>query len=429
MRVQLAYGRHGLTVNLPARADVITPQPIPAVPDEAVALRAAFRRPIGGPPLRDLVRPGATVVITHSDITRATPNARMLPVLLAELEEVGVRRADITLLNALGTHRPQTEPELRALLGDGVVDHYRCLQHNAFDDAGLVPLGVTSNGHPVRINRMYMEADVRILTGFIEPHFFAGFSGGPKGVLPALAGWESVFTNHNYAMIAHPAAAWAVLEGNPIWEEMREVALMTRPSFLLNVTLTADKRITGVFAGDLLQAHAAGCDFVRRSAMVEVDAPYDIVVTTNSGYPLDQNLYQCVKGMSAAAQIVRPGGAIIMAGACEDGIPAHGKYAELLARGGSPQGVLDMVAQPGFEEQDQWQVQIQALIQLKAEVYVYSDGLTDAQISAALFSPCRDIETTVAALLDRYGPDARVCVLPEGPQTVATVRAPALATA
>jgi lactate racemase len=222
-------------------------------------------------------------------------------------------------------------------------------------------------------------------------------------------------------MIADPQATWAVTHGNPIWHEMLEVAQSTHPTFLLNVTLNAQKRISGVFAGDLPQAHALGCAFVRDSAMVPVNQPYDIVITTNSGYPLDQNLYQCVKGMSAAAQIVRPGGAIIMAGACKDGLPDHGLYAQLLRDAGSPQGVLDMVAQPGFSAQDQWQVQLQALIQLKDTKYVYSDPLTDEQIRGALLEPCCDIEMTVAALMREYGSNARLCVIPEGPQTIAYV--------
>lgn len=422
MQVHLAYGRHGLNVTLPDCAEVVTSRYVPGLADEAAALRAALAAPTGSAPLAEQVRPGDRVVIVHSDITRATPNDRILPVLLAELEAAGVARQDIRLLNALGTHRPQTKAELRAMLGSAVVDTYCCLQHDAFDDAGLVPLGVTARGNPVRINRHYLEADVKILTGFIEPHFFAGFSGGPKGVLPALAGAESVASNHGYAMIGHPQATWGVTEGNPIWEEMREVALMTQPTFLLNVTLNAQKQITGVFAGDLLEAHRAGCRFVRQQAMVAVDAPYDIVVTTNSGYPLDQNLYQCVKGMSAASQIVRQDGAIILAGACQDGLPDHGRYAELLQAAGSPRGVLEMVAQPGFEAQDQWQVQIQALIQERAEVYVYSDGLTDRQIEGALLRPCRNIEATVSMLHEELGAAPRICVLPEGPQTVAYVK-------
>lgn len=419
MQVELAYGRTGLTVELPATAEVLRSRFIPGVADEGVALRAALQAPLGTPPLAELVKPGDKVVIVHTDITRATPNERILPVLLAALEAAGVQRADITLLNALGTHRPQTDAELREMLGSQVVDNYRCQQHDAFDDANLVYLGETSNGHPVRINRTFHAADVKILTGFIEPHFFAGFSGGPKGVLPSIAGAESVFTNHGLAMIAHPKATWGNIAGNPIWEEMREAAQMAQPTFLLNVTLNTSKAITGVFAGDLLTAHAAGCAFVRDNAMVGVDAPYDIVITTNSGYPLDQNLYQCVKGMSAARQIVRQGGAIIMAGACNDGLPDHGKYAALLRQGGSPQGVLDLISQPGFSEHDQWQVQIQAQIQRHAEVYVYSDGLSDAQIEGALFTPCRDLAATVRQLQERYGRACRICVLPEGPLTIA----------
>lgn len=419
MQVHLAYGQNGLTVELPDTTNVVTSRFTPGVGDEATALRNALRAPIESAPLAAKVKPGDKVVICHSDITRATPNERIMPVLVAELEAAGIARQDITLLNALGTHRPQTEAELRGMLGDAIVDNYRCQQHNAFDDRQLVTLGQTSFGHPVRVNRLLVESDVRIFTGFIEPHFFAGFSGGPKAVLPALAGQESVLTNHGRMMIADPKATWGSTQGNPIWEEMREVALMANPTFLLNVSMNAQKQITGIFAGDLLAAHAAGCAFVRASAMVPVGAPYDVVITTNSGYPLDQNLYQCVKGMSAAKEIVRKGGTIIMAGACQDGLPDHGRYAALLAEGGSPQGVLDLIAQPGFSEQDQWQVQIQAMIQLHADVYVYSDGLSDAQIERALFTPCRNIEATLAQLQARSATPLRICAMPEGPQTIA----------
>jgi len=422
MKLELAYGRDNLTVDLPEHTDVITPTFTPGLPDEPAALLDALRHPIDSPPLRDLVSPGQSVVIVHTDITRATPNDRILPVIVDELESAGIRSGDITMLNGLGTHRFQTDAELRALLGDRVVDNYRCLQHDCHDDANLISLGETSNGHPVRINKTYMEADVKILTGFIEPHFFAGFSGGPKAILPSLSGVESVFTNHGLHMIGDPRSTWGVLNGNPIWEEMREVALKTAPTFLLNVALNTRKQIAGVFAGDMIAAHAQGAEFVRRTAMQGVEAPYDIVITTNSGYPLDQNLYQSVKGMSAAAQIVKPGGAIIMAAACEDGLPDHGLYAQLLREAGSPQAVLDTISQPGYSAQDQWQVQIQAQIQQKADVYVYADGLTDNQITDALFMPTRDIAGTVGALLDTFGPEARICALPDGPLTIPYLR-------
>jgi nickel-dependent lactate racemase len=418
MQVNLNYGRNGLEVHLPDSIDVLRTRFQPGIPDEASAITQALQEPIDSLPLASLVKHGDRVTIVHTDITRATPNDRILPVLLDVLQGAGVESTEITLLNGLGTHRRQTDTELRNMLGDQIVDNFLCLQHDCNDDSSLVSLGETSLGNPVRINRRYMESDVRILTGFIEPHFFAGFSGGPKAVLPSLAGKESVFSNHGLGMIAHPLATWGVTQGNPIWEEMREVALRTEPTFLLNVALNTRREITAVFAGDMLAAHADGCAYVKQNAMVAVDEPYDIVITTNSGYPLDQNLYQSVKGMSAASQIVRLGGAIIIATACEDGLPDHGLYAHLLAEAGSPHEILEMVSQPGFNVQDQWQVQIQAQIQQQAEVYVYSDGLSDDQLRRALFIPCRDIETTLKKLFTDLGDRARICVMPEGPQLI-----------
>lgn len=423
MQVHLSYGKCGLDVELPPKTRIVQPQYVSGLPDELAAVREALWEPIGTAPLHELVGYGDRVVVVHSDITRPMPNDRVLPVLLAELEAAGVRRDDITLINALGTHRRQTPQELATMLGQQIVDHFHCIQHDIRDNGNLVSLGHTSFGHPVRINRTYLEADVKILTGFIEPHFFAGFSGGPKGVLPSIAGADSVLTNHGTEMIGHPQATWGVTHGNPIWEEMLEVALKTVPTFLLNVTLNRAREITGVFAGDLRQAHARGCDFCRQSAMVAVPHLYDIVITTNSGYPLDLNLYQAVKGMSAAARIVRQGGSIITAAECWDGIPEHGEYANLLRQAKSPQQLLASIQAPGFACQDQWEAHIQALIQLRTDVYVFSDGLSDEQIREALLKPCHSIEETVAQLMDRYGPEATICVLPEGPQTVPYVLA------
>jgi nickel-dependent lactate racemase len=263
-----------------------------------------------------------------------------------------------------------------------------------------------------------VECDLKILTGFIEPHFFAGFSGNGKAAMPGMAGQRTVLGNHDAGMIAHPMSTWGITTGNPIWEEIHEIALQIGRVFLVNVTLNKDHQVTGVFTGDLTGSHAAGCAFVRETAMVRVPHRYEIVIATNSGYPLDLNLYQCVKGMRAAAQVVREGGAILIAADCWDGIPDHGLYGRLLREAKSPQDLLERICTPGFLKQDQWQAQIQAQIQLKAEVYVRSDNLTDEQIRSALLKPCSTIEGTVAGLLAEYGPNARICVLPEGPQTV-----------
>jgi nickel-dependent lactate racemase len=308
------------------------------------------------------------------------------------------------------------------MLGQELVEGYRIVQNDTFDQSTQVNLGVTSQGHDIWLNREFVACDKKILTGFIEPHLFAGFSGGGKMVMPGMAGQQTVLRNHGAAMLSDPNTTWGVTRGNPLWEEVREIALKVKPTFLLHVSLNKEKEITGVFAGDLDAAHAAGCAFVTETAMVPVSQPFDIIITTNSGYPLDLNLYQSVKGMSAAAQVVRKGGAIIIAADCWDGIPDHGLYGQLLQEADDPQALLDTICAPGFLKQDQWQAQIQAQIQLKADVYVRSDNLTAGQIEMALLKPCHSIEATVAELLNQYGREATICILPEGPQTIPYVQ-------
>jgi len=419
MRLKLAYGRTGLGIDLPndASVTVIEPQFVPGLPDEQAAIVEALRAPTGTRPLRELVSPGDTVAIVFSDLTRPMPNDRVLPPLLDELAGAGVPDDQVVLINALGTHRPQTDEELRQMLGDDLVARCRIVQHDAWDDASLVEVTRNHLGNPVRVNRTYVDASVRILTGFIEPHLFAGFSGGPKAVLPGIADIESILDNHGPALIANPKATWAVLDGNPLWEEMLAGARSTAPTFLLNVTLNQERQITGVFAGDLEKAYRQGVAFVRQSALQPVSLPFDLVITSNSGYPLDLNLYQAVKGMSAAAQIVKSGGDIVVAAECWDGIPDHGEYKRLLWEADSPQALLDRVMVPGFRCHDQWEGQVQAQIQLKARVHVYADGLSDEELQHALVSPCRSIEGTVAQVL-AANPKASIAVLPDGPQTV-----------
>jgi len=423
MRVKLAYGREGLWVDLPDRnVTVVDPRFVEGLPDEEAAIIQALRRPLGTPPLREMVKPEDTVAIVFSDITRPTPNDRLLPPLLGEL--CHVPREQIVLINATGMHRLNTEEELRGMLGDGVVDDYRIVQHDAWDESGMVNLGQTRFGHEILVNHTYAEATVKILTGFIEPHFFAGFSGGPKAVLPGVAGVRLVLENHSAAMLDHPGATWGVTAGNPVWEEMLEVALKTDPTFLLNVTLNRERAITGVYAGSLQAGHQAGTAAVRQAAMVRVEAPFDVVITSNSGYPLDLNLYQAVKGMSAAAQVVREGGSIIIAAECWDGVPDHGEYKNILQMADSPQALLEVVRRPGFLMADQWEAHVQARVQCRAAVYVKNSYLSDDEIRAALLHPCHQIEETLAELLACYGPDARICVLPEGPQTIPYVGSP-----
>ncbi len=423
MRVTLAYGRHGLEVELPDHADVVEPKDLPGLPDEAAALRRALREPLAGPPLRALVPPGARVGIVICDVTRPMPSWRVLPVLLEELPP----STRVTLFVATGTHRACTPAELEAMLGPELARSLPIVQHDAFDRSRHAYLGVASTGGEAWIEREFLEQDVKVLTGFIEPHFFAGFSGGPKMVCPGLAAIETVLHTHGAAFIAHPNATWGVTHGNPVHDEARAIAALARPDFSLDVTLNKRHEITAVFAGELFAAHAAGCAFAHQTAMAPVDRPYDVVVTTNSGYPLDQNLYQAVKGMSAAAQIVRPGGAIVIASECADGLPEHGRYKDLLREALGPEAFLERLAEPGFQAHDQWQVQVQAQIQRKARVLVKARGLSPEQLRAAWFEPIDDVTRAVEALTCQYGP--RVAVLPQGPQTIPYVRAGAFAPA
>src|SRR5947207_684708 len=417
MNVKLAYGRGQLTVALPEdRTTVIAPSHNPGLPDEKAAVISALQDPIGAPPLREFLHATHRVCIAFTDLTRATPNERIIPWLL-EWMDGRVPRENITLLNQLGTHRPNTRAELETMLTPHVVANYRVLNHEPENPGALVQLGTTRDGTPALINRHIVEADVRIITGFIEPHFFAGFSGGPKGIMPGCAGLKTVMSNHGAKNIGDPRAAFGVTEGNPLWEELRDIALRIGPSFLLNVSLNEQKQITGVFAGDLLAAHKAGCEFVRASAMQKVKSPFEIVVTTNSGYPLDLNLYQGVKGMSAAARIVQHGGTIILACECREGVPAGSPLDQLLRSASNSEKILTLLATPGFVRPEQWQAQIQALIQRKASVLVYS-SLPDDVIRACHLIPCHDIGAEIRTRLQQLGPEARVAVLPQGPLTI-----------
>ena len=328
-----------------------------------------------------------------------------------------IPRDRITLLNGLGTHRPNTRAELEELLTAEVVHSYRVLNHEPENPQALVQLGATADGTPAWINRHLVEAGVRIITGFIEPHFFAGFSGGPKGIMPGVAGLETVMSNHGARNIADPASTFGVTEGNPIWEEMRDIALRVGPSFLLNVALNEQREITGVFAGDLLAAHRAGCAFVKNSAMQPVKAPFDLVITTNSGYPLDLNLYQAVKGMSAGARVLKPGGTLVLACECRQGVPTGSSFERLLHGSKSPEEILVRLVTPGFVQPEQWQAQIQALIQRKARVLLYS-SLPEEQVRAAHLIPCHDIAAVAKEFLVARSQSACIGVLPQGPLTI-----------
>ena len=417
MTTNIAYGKTGLEIALPDNADttIIAPRHTPGASDQRGIVRDALRAPVASAPLVECAKATDRVGIIFSDITRPTPYHILIPALLEELSHVPDER--ITFFNATGTHRPNTEEELATILGADIVKRFRIVQNDCDDEAAHRVVGTTRDGNEVALLNEFLNCDIKILTGFIEPHFFAGMSGGGKAIMPGLASLKTIQHNHSPAHMDHPEVRWGITEGNPLWEQVREAALLAEPSHLLNVAMNRDKEITAVFAGDFLAAHRAGCDYVRDHAMAPVEREFDIVITSNSGYPLDLNMYQAVKGMSAASQIVRQDGHIIVAADCWDGVPDHGQYGKLLSGARTPEQLLETIRSPGFVAQDMWQAQIHALICQKATVHFYSKNLTKKQIRNGFMEPSADIGATVQRLTDG-GAARRICVLPQGPMTI-----------
>jgi len=418
MDVTLSYGKTGLPVRLPDSAPVRVVEPAfeSALADQRAAVTEGLGSPVGSAALAELVKPSDRVGIVFSDITRPTPYHIILPALLDALGHV--RRENIVLFNATGTHRANSDQELERMLGPGIVGRYRIVQNDCEDDASHRYAGTTRGGNDVCLLDEFLRCDVKIPTGFIEPHFFAGFSGGGKAIMPGLAGLETIQRNHSAFHMDHPRVRWGITQGNPLWEEVTEAAGFADPTFLLNVALNRQQEITAVFAGDFHEAHRAGCDYVKAHAMAAVGERFDIVVTSNSGYPLDLNMYQAVKGMSAAFQIVKPGGHIIVAADCWDGIPDHGQYGALLSSASGPAELLASIRSPGFAMQDMWQAQIHALICDQVTVHFHSHNLSDSQIEQAFMKPCPDVSRRVAELAEQIGGQSTICVLPDGPQTI-----------
>jgi nickel-dependent lactate racemase len=418
MTIKLAYGKTGHIIELSDnyKLDIIEPRWVDCVIDQNLSVTEALNNPFNSKPLKDIIRKSDKVAILFSDITRATPYHIILPAILNELKDIA--QENIRFFCANGTHRMATEEELIKILGESIVKNYEIFQNDANNDELHEYLGTTVSGNDVFINKQVLNCDVKILTGFIEPHFFAGFSGGGKALIPGMASVKTIKYNHSISHLSQENVNWGITYGNPLWEEMIEAAEFVPGLFLLNITLNRNKEITNVFAGDLRTAHKAGCAFVKDSAMVPVDSLYDIVITSNSGYPLDLNIYQTVKGMSAASQILKPGGTIIMVAECWDGIPSNSDYETILTSVSGPKELMQFIIDNEGTLKDTWQIYYQALIQQNADVYLYSDKLEGEIIKKALFNPVRDIGKLVDELVNKIGPQAKICVLPEGPQTI-----------
>jgi nickel-dependent lactate racemase len=416
MITHLQYGKDGLVVDIPSDSvTVLAPRFIPGLPDEAAAFQAAVRNPINARPLKELIHAHDRVAVIIPDITRPLPSERLLPWLFAELAHVPAE--NFVIVNGTGSHRSNTPEELQAMVGAEICARYQIVNHNSHDAATLALAGKTKDGRGVYFNKEYVNADKRIVLGFIEPHFMAGFSGGYKGIFPAVADIDAIMHYHRAEVIGHPRSTWGVLENNPTQEQIRANGSLLPVDFCINVTINRQRAITGFFCGEPLAAHASGCAFSKSTLMIPCPKPFPIVVTTNSGYPLDQNLYQAVKGMSAAAQIVEQGGLIVAASKCNDGFPAHGNFRKLLFEHDSPQAILDTILAPGFSLYDQWEAQLLALIRLQARVGLDSDIAPD-EVRRAHLEPVSDIAAFIAEELQRVGADTPIAVLPEGPLTI-----------
>jgi lactate racemase len=416
MLTHLQYGKDGLEVEIPSNnITVLAPRFIPGIPDEAEAFRRAVRAPIDSKPLRELIGADERVAIVIPDITRPLPSDRLLPWLFAELSHVPPE--NFVIINGTGSHRINTADELAAMVGEQIYSRFRVVNHDSHDPATLKFAGKTKDGRDVFMNKEYVDADRRIVLGFIEPHFMAGFSGGYKGIFPAIADIDAIMHYHRADVIGHPRSTWGVIDKNPTQEQIRANGSLLPLDFCVNVTLNRQRQLTGFFCGDVITAHQQGCEFSRSTVMVPCSEAFPIVITTNSGYPLDQNLYQAVKGMSAAAQIIEQDGLIVAASKCNDGFPAHGNFKKLLFDHDSPQAILDTILAPGFSTYDQWEAQLLAMIRLKARTGLYSDIPPD-EVRRAHLEPVSDISDFLVRELKKIGEDSPIAVLPEGPMTI-----------
>ena len=418
--VQLAYGKKGYKLKVPANFDVIEPKFIKEVESAKEEISKALLSPINSKPLRSLLEGKNDIAISVCDITRAQPRKVVIETIVEHIKDL-IPISNIKILIATGTHRANTKDELIEMLGKDVIETLNVINHVCDDKESLIEMPTSLDDVSVLLNKHWVNADFRITTGFVEPHFFAGFSGGSKLVAPGLAGLKTIMKLHNYKRLNNPNSIWGEVEKNPIQQDVRKIAKETGVDFTLDVALNRDQKITNVFSGDLIDSHNEACNFARETAMVQVSQPYDLVITSNSGYPLDQNLYQTVKGLSAASQIVKDNGEILCLSECSDGIPSHGKFYSLLSEFSDPEQVEGMLSDPNFHCQDQWQVQILSQIAKKSNINLYTEGLSDKEIKNAFMFNAPDPQKFIDQKV-KENTNIRGCVLPEGPITIPVLK-------
>jgi nickel-dependent lactate racemase len=385
--------------------------------DPAQAVAQALEAPMDAPPLSQLARGRGSACIVISDITRPVPNRLLLEPILAALEAAGLAREKITILIATGTHRPNEGAEAERLVGPAIARGYRLISHRCTHKDEMSSVGTLAGGVDVLINKTYLAAELKILTGFIEPHMWAGYSGGRKSILPGISSLDTVKYLHGPRIIAHPNVEYGVLEGNPFHEAALAAMAQAGADFIVNVTLDGRQQITRIFAGHPVAAHLAGCNFLADQCIRTLDAPLDFILTTNAGAPLDCNLYQTTKGMIAAAPAVKPGGVILIASACFEGA-GSADFQRVMDMMDTPQELLARLMAEEFFIPDQWCAQEICQVLLRNPVWLHTAGIEPARLKRYHFQPVPSIENAVTDLLARFGPDARWAVAPEGPMVI-----------
>jgi nickel-dependent lactate racemase len=421
MRVDLAFGKTGVTAELPDGFSYRFLEARSAKPldDPDAALSAALAAPIGVAPLAEVAGGRKTVAISVCDITRPAPNRTVLPHVFKRLEDAGIVREDITILIATGLHRPATDDEIREITGPAIAERYRIVNHHAKALSEHRFLGHTASGTPVHIDERFMAADLHITLGFIEPHLMLGFSGGRKLIAPGLAAQETIKVLHSPKFMRESRAVEGSIQENPLHQELLEIASMARHDFMIDVALTRDRRIAGVFAGNAVEAHRAGVRFVSQVMLEQLDEPVDAVITTSAGYPLDLTFYQAIKGITAASHIVKPGGKILLIAACSEG-PGAPEFQQMIKDSSSRRQFLDNLPQKPVVV-DQWQLEKLALVMERLDVLFYVPGL-DSGYYSSLWGPAfASLPDAVAALTRDLPGNAKIAVIPEGPYVLAKV--------
>lgn len=419
MNVIFPYGKDGLEITVPDSENILLlqSQSVPPIKNPENLIYQCLKSPIVSPPLFDVARDKKDAIILISDITRPVPNTIILPPILATLSKAGISRKNVTIMIATGIHRAATEGEVVELVGEDIARDYTVISHDARNEKEMRLIGDEGDTMPVYIDRRYLDADLKIITGYIEPHLLAGYSGGRKAIMPGVAGLETMRWAHGADMIGHPRARYGMLDENPFHQASLKAAQLTGADFLLNVTLDREKRVTGVFAGDLEEAHRQGCAFVKSYVTCSVPHSIDVAVVSGGGYPLDKTLYQSIKGIVSAAPIVRKGSTILLLARCEEGIGSKDFIHVLDSVESIPQ-FFDMIRQPDYFHTDQWMAQHLYEVVETRRVMVLTEGVTASDLSRYLLYPVRDLRDAVLNLIDTYSPDAQLALIPEGPYLI-----------